>query len=225
MLAGQTIAVVMAHPDDAEILCYGTLKLLTERGANVSLLIVTEGESGAAIDSPEANTLSHLRDTRRTETIRALSAVTNSISWLDEPDGSVALTSKLISKIEKFLKDVEPDVLITHYVDRSGIDHQDHQAVGIATSNAATRVSSIETILHPQPHSKRVPFHPNCYVQIDNHLKAKINSLSHHLSQAGRKYLTNIFTTSTAKANGYAFSASDEVYSEAFHISFLLIKD
>jgi len=48
---GQRILFVLAHPDDAEFLCGGTVALLAAEGKDLHYLLVTRGDKGS--DDPE----------------------------------------------------------------------------------------------------------------------------------------------------------------------------
>ena len=40
------VLVIMAHPDDAEFSCAGVVKQLTEQGATVTYVVLTNGDKG-----------------------------------------------------------------------------------------------------------------------------------------------------------------------------------
>ena len=44
------LCVIVAHPDDAEVLCYGTIQKYLRKGWFCRILIVTSGDKGANID-------------------------------------------------------------------------------------------------------------------------------------------------------------------------------
>ena len=43
------VCVVMAHPDDAELLCAGTMFRLSESGSAMSLVVVSNGCGGISV--------------------------------------------------------------------------------------------------------------------------------------------------------------------------------
>ena len=47
------IAVIMAHPDDADIYCGGSIAAWRSMGATVTILIATDGSKGGDFDPEE----------------------------------------------------------------------------------------------------------------------------------------------------------------------------
>ncbi|HEY8598205.1 MAG TPA: PIG-L family deacetylase, partial [Thermomicrobiales bacterium] len=45
--APRSVLVVIAHPDDIEALCGGTVALLAESGSRISYLVLTSGDRGS----------------------------------------------------------------------------------------------------------------------------------------------------------------------------------
>jgi len=195
-LRGQSVVAVVAHPDDAELLCFGTLLRYAEAGAPVSVLAVSSGIAGSPAGEQGA---AHrpLDRTRWQEMEEAFEGTGIETSCLHFPDGEVRCDSSLISSIEQILVDRSCTVLITHSTN-SATDHQDHRAVGEAAVNAATRVASCHCVLHGEPHAPSSGFTPSMFVDITDQVEAKVKALKAHRSQAGRWYLSEAFTRQRA---------------------------
>lgn len=196
------LLVVLAHPDDAEILCFGTIRKFLEQGCRVSLLIVCAGDTGISITEQERSGQTKIKDALRYE--EALAAFAGSgveIQSLGFADGDLQLNTALISAVERVMRRLNPDALITHFIDHGGTDHQNHMTVGHASINAAVRTRSLRLILHPEPLSKRTLFTPNYFVDITPYFESKIKALSNHQTQAGRPYLTSEYHYARCKYN------------------------
>ncbi|MDY7989857.1 PIG-L deacetylase family protein [Paenibacillus polymyxa] len=186
----------MAHPDDAEIRCFGTILKYIDFGYRVRLIIVCDGENGISIAEKEEFGITKINNSIRIkETENAFSSTPVEIKVLDGfVDGNLQLNSSLIMTIERELREFEPEILITHYPDGIGVDHQDHFVVGKAAINCASRNELVKKILLAEPLlTLRSSFSSNYYVDITDYLDAKISALSHHKSQSGRFYLENEF--------------------------------
>lgn len=191
----QKVAVVVAHPDDVEIGCFGTLAAID---APIHILILTDGELGVAIgDAGQEN----LGEIRRRESTKALAQLNCEIEFGGLKDGQVQSGRETILVIERFLKRISPDLLITHPSGNSA-DHQDHIACAAATLNCAYRIASVRTIWYFEPIRYRPQdWAPNVFVEISAHLEAKVQALATHDSQQGRFYLTGDWVRHRARQN------------------------
>jgi len=80
----QRVLAVGAHPDDAEILCGGTLARYAQQGAHVTILTVTNGEKGSLDQPPET-----VAQIRRDECLAAAQVIGADWSGLGVTDGQV----------------------------------------------------------------------------------------------------------------------------------------
>jgi len=129
--------VVIAHPDDLEAHCGGTVLLLVSRGARVSLVACTSGDKGTSDRSLAPNQLGRLREAEQTAAARLLGiAETHFLRW---PDGEVENGRSLRGQLVRLVRATRPDVVITHDPDHAWppyTAHRDHRAVGRATLDA-----------------------------------------------------------------------------------------
>ena len=110
--AQQSILAIVAHPDDIESWCAGTLALAVEAGSIVRLLLITSGEHGSdnPADTPESVAM------RREEEARAaahLLGITE-VMFLRYPDGDVEPTRELRRDLVEWIRRWQPDVVFTH---------------------------------------------------------------------------------------------------------------
>ncbi|GAB2915360.1 PIG-L deacetylase family protein [Nonomuraea fastidiosa] len=132
------VLVVTAHPDDVDFGAAGTVALFVDRGVQVTYLLVTDGDAGGnerALDN------SGMAQLRRSEQLAAAKAVgVTDVRFLGYSDGRVTPTLELRRDIARVIRQVKPDLVITHHPDRNykfiAPSHPDHRAVGGAALDA-----------------------------------------------------------------------------------------
>lgn len=182
--------VVMAHPDDIEIGCYGLIKKLVLRGAVCYVAIATNGENGLNISDNKKNILN-----RKEETQNALGCLVEDIIWLGYPDGHMKLDANYVGSIRRVIDEVSPELIVTHFPDDSGIEHQDHGIVGKGTINAAFRYAkTLKYLLLSEPmFNYMTKFKPNLFVDISDVYDDKLQALKQHISQRKKFYMSDYF--------------------------------
>jgi N-acetylglucosamine malate deacetylase 1 len=201
-----TLAIVMAHPDDAELLCFGTIRKYLQDGYKVYLFIVCSGEYGISVqDKQRLGKDSIDTQVRAQETLEAFQDLDVQVKFLGYKDSHIQMNNQLISDIEKHLAEVRPEILITHYVEASGFDHQDHTVTGQCTLNASVRLTGLRTILMSEAiQSFKMDFKPNFFVNITDYFEQKMVAINAHKSQAGRVYLMESFHLLRCQRNALA---------------------
>ncbi|MFW5417081.1 PIG-L family deacetylase [Nocardiopsis sp. CNT-189] len=126
--------VVMAHPDDADFGCAGTVALWTRAGTAVTYLLVTDGEAGGDDRTAGAAETAELR---RAEQRRAAEAVgVHDVRFLGRPDGRVTASLELRRDIARVIRRVRPERMVIPSPERDWTrihpSHPDHLAVGEA---------------------------------------------------------------------------------------------
>lgn len=123
-MAELSVLAVFAHPDDQTILAGGTLAMLTDRGADLHLLIATRGEGGELGEPPLTNR-SALGKVREHELHCAAEVLgVKSVLFLDYLDPVVGEDESLYafqadleilaSEIGAAVEATQADILITH---------------------------------------------------------------------------------------------------------------
>lgn len=110
------LLAIMAHPDDAELLCGGTLARMAAHGHRVGILDLTGGESGSFGD----------RDTRAREALAAagvLGVAERRTAGL--PDGRLENTPAARSVVATLIRELRPRTVILHWPEAR---HPDHRA-------------------------------------------------------------------------------------------------
>ncbi|MBB6172720.1 LmbE family N-acetylglucosaminyl deacetylase [Nocardiopsis mwathae] len=130
--------VVMAHPDDVDFGCAGTVALWTDAGVRVTYLIVTSGDAGGGERGLDG---AHMAGLRRTEQRKAAEILNvYDVRFLGYPDGRITPSFELRRDITRVIRQVRPQRMLIPSPERdwSAIapSHPDHLAVGEAAINA-----------------------------------------------------------------------------------------
>lgn len=132
--------VVVAHADDAEYGCSGTVAQLTRRGWDVVYVLCTDGSRGSEDRDLSGEDLSAIR--RREQIAAGKILGLKAVEFLGYPDSFLTPSLELRKDIARMIRKHRPDVLITNNPTRelsnnSYIGHPDHQAAGEAALSAA----------------------------------------------------------------------------------------
>ena len=115
----RTALTFMAHPDDAEFLCAGTLIRLAESGWQVHIATAAPGDCGTTSETPWAIS------GRRTEEARqAASRIGATYHCLDERDGFVVYDKPTLQKTYDLFRRVAPSLVFTHAPRDYMMDHE-----------------------------------------------------------------------------------------------------
>jgi LmbE family N-acetylglucosaminyl deacetylase len=216
-----TLLLIMAHPDDAELLCYGTVKRYAEKGYKCYLLLATKGEQAVVANS--------LKGDRMTETRDAFKNVDINISCLNFPDGFLRQDYLLMTALQKQIECIRPTVIITHNPGCGGLEHQDHDELGKAAYSTAIRYGSdLEKILFAQPlYSGFTSFQPNLFISIDKYYKEKIEIIKSHVSQEEKFYMNERYLEMRASfispyitVHNNRFGGKFELFNQAYAVKF-----
>lgn len=181
-----------AHPDDAEFGAGGTLARWASAGCEVSMLIVTDGSKGTW--EPDLSP-AELTEMRRDEQQRAADALgaTGQVIILAHPDGELEYSMELRRELCRWIRQLRPDVLLTHDPWRRYMLHPDHRVTGIATVDAV--VAARDHLFFPDQLTGGLSKHrpdrllfwaadePDHWEDIVGTFEAKIGALLCHSSQ------------------------------------------
>ena len=196
----QKILVILAHPDDPEFFCGGSLARWTSAGHHVSYCLLTCGDKGTRDREIAPESLCALRQDEQLAAAAVLGV--HQVRFLDYPDGYLVPDLKLRRDITRIIRQEQPDVLITCdptnlYVRDALLNHPDHRAAGQATLDAVfpaarDHLNFIELWRDEslEPHIVRevwvsLPKEPNVQLDVTEHWETKIQALYEHKSQIG----------------------------------------
>jgi LmbE family N-acetylglucosaminyl deacetylase len=183
---------LMAHPDDAEILCAGTLIRLAAAGWEVHIATLAPGDCGTMSEDRWAISA------RRTAEARAGAArIGATYHCLDERDGMIVYDRPSLQKSIDLLRRVAPQLVFTHTIDDYMMDHVMASQLARAASfvyampnisTAPVREGACVPHLYYCDAMEGIdplgrPIQPSVYVDIGGQLEEKAAMLACHTSQ------------------------------------------
>jgi N,N'-diacetylchitobiose non-reducing end deacetylase len=188
------ILVFEAHGDDMEFMAGGTIAKFAARGHEVSLVVATDNDKGSFELS--ADELRAARD-REIHGAAEVLGIKNVIP-LGYSDGELAhqaSPNELRAKFMRIIRELKPDIVFTWDPFTPYEGHPDHRAVAMAASEACSfshfplyAPEQLRDGLDPHYVSEqwffaKSPRDQNKFVDIDDHIDAKIEALYRHESQ------------------------------------------
>lgn len=147
----ERLLVVMAHPDDVDFGCAGTMAWLGDHGVQVTYCLVTDGDAGGHDRSVSREDMAALRRVEQTAAARAVGV--KDLVFLGYPDGRVEPTIALRRDISRVIREVRPQVVVSQsperHLDRIFASHPDHLAAGEAAM-AAVYPDARNPFAHPE---------------------------------------------------------------------------
>jgi LmbE family N-acetylglucosaminyl deacetylase len=125
----KTVLTFLAHPDDAEILCAGTLIRLAGAGWQVHIATATPGDCGTMTQNRW-----DISATRTTEARRAAALINATYHCLDERDGLVVYDKPTLQRSIDLFRRVSPALVFTHAQDDYMMDHVEVSKLARAAS-------------------------------------------------------------------------------------------
>jgi LmbE family N-acetylglucosaminyl deacetylase len=179
----EKILVLAPHMDDETIGCGGTLALHAQRGAQITVVFLTDGRNG----SSEVNTLygeererkqQELIELRTTEARAALQRLgVNRMVCLDAEDGALDKCDWAAEKLRDVLLKHRPEIVyLPFYLE----EHPDHRAASRVLLDA---VAGTSLEFQCMGYEVWTPLFPNCLVRIDSTVETKKQALQEYRSQ------------------------------------------
>jgi LmbE family N-acetylglucosaminyl deacetylase len=191
--ARKVVLAIFAHPDDAEILCAGTLFRLADLGWETHIVTATPGDCGSATLPPEQ--IAHIR---RAEAATAAHYLGATYHCLEERDVNVFFRSASNRKVIDLFRAVCPTMVLTHPRHDYMLDHEQVHLLARSASfsysipNASALPlkpgSSVPWLYYCDPIEGRDPYDgrrvtPSTLIDITAVMPRKIEMLACHVSQ------------------------------------------
>lgn len=119
MTVNKTVLCLMAHPDDAEILCAGTLALLASKGWQVVIATMTPGQAGSIKLRPE-----EISAVRREEAYNSAAVLKGSYHCMESEDVFITYDKPTLLKVTELFRKVKPTIVITASPSDYMLDHE-----------------------------------------------------------------------------------------------------
>jgi LmbE family N-acetylglucosaminyl deacetylase len=192
-LVPERALAVYAHPDDADVSCGGSLARWGAAGAEVHLVVLTDGGKGS--EDPAADSTS-LAATRVLEVQAGAAALgIDSVELLGIPDGEVPEAAWLLEQLVERIRRLRPDVVLGHdptsvFFGSVYVNHRDHRAAGWALLDAVAPASAMPLYFPQAGAAHKVPhvllsgtMTPDAYVDVSDSIEAKVAAVRCHASQ------------------------------------------
>ena len=194
----QRILVILAHPDDPEFFCGGTIARWVLAGHQISYCLLTCGDKGTSDRSLTPDALCIQRQSEQMAAAAVLGV--HQVRFLDCPDGYLVPDLELRKEVTRVIRQEQPDVLVTCdptnlYVRETYLNHPDHRAAGQATLDAVFPAARDHLYFielwqdeNLEPHVVRevwisLPQEANVCLDVTEHWQLKLRALSEHKSQ------------------------------------------
>jgi LmbE family N-acetylglucosaminyl deacetylase len=182
---------IFAHPDDAEILCAGTLSLLNKAGWSVHIATVATGDKGTTVYKRD-----ELIRIRNAEAKNAAGLIGGIYHCLECDDVYILYDRETINKATSLVRKVRPSIVFTS----SPADYMlDHEMTSLIAQTACFS-AGIKNMEVAEEHFEPIPFlyycdpiegkdkfgemvQPKVYVDISTEIGIKEKMLACHESQ------------------------------------------
>lgn len=216
----QKVLVLAPHMDDETIGCGGTLALHAQRGAQITVMFLTDGRNG----SSEVNMMfgkereqrqKELIETRTYEARAALQKLGASrMICLDAEDGALDKCEWAAEKLRDVLLKLQPEIVyLPFYLE----EHPDHRA---ASGVLLAAVAGTSLQFQCSGYEVWTPLFPNCLVRIDATVETKKQAIQEYRSQlAQADYLHASIGLNAHRSVGLIDGRGG--YAEAFYVTSL----
>lgn len=188
---------IVAHPDDIEFSCVGTLARWAKGGARTSYVLCTSGEVGISAEGMTKEKAAKIREAEQQKAAEIAGA--EEVIFLREPDGLLQPTLELRKKLVREIRRFRPEVVITGdptiiWTGNEYINHPDHRAAAAAALDATFPAAGQPNLFEELEDEGYSAFKPrkvfvttwtdgDIIVSIDESIDTKIKALRAHVSQ------------------------------------------
>jgi len=193
----ESAMAIVAHPDDIDFSCSGTLARWARAGSRVSCLLCTSGDVGIAEPGMTRQKAAGIREAEAREAARIIGAT--EIIFLREPDGLLQPTLELRKRVVREIRRFRPEVIVTGdptvvWSRGDYINHPDHRAAATAALDATFPAAGQPNLFEEfeqegiKAHKVRKVYvttwgDADVYVNIESTIDLKVAALRAHISQ------------------------------------------
>lgn len=181
------VLAISAHPDDLEILCAGTLRLMVERGDEVTMANIARGDAGSFHHAPD-----EIAAIRAEEAARGAGVIGAQYKSGFVSDGRVNSADEAQrAAVVDLIRSVRPDVIITHASNDYMPDHVEVAKLVFDAAFTATLPNYTTThaahdrvaIIYSMDTMAGVDFIPTEFVDVSSTIGCKLDAFRAHQSQ------------------------------------------
>jgi len=193
----ESAMAIVAHPDDIEFSCAGTLARWVKAGARISYMLCTSGEVGIAQTEMTKARAAEIREAEQMAAAQVIGA--QEVIFLREPDGMLEATMELRRRLVREIRRFRPEVVICGdptivWVGDDYINHPDHRAAATAALDATFPAAGQPNLFEELAEAGFQAYKPrkvyvtgwnqnDLFVNIEETIDLKIAALRAHKSQ------------------------------------------
>lgn len=193
----ESALVIVAHPDDIEFSCAGTIARWVQANCRVVYVLCTSGEVGIAEKGMTKERAIEIREAEQLAAARVVGV--KEVVFLREPDGMLVPTLELRKKLVREIRRYRPEVVVCGdptivWSGESYINHPDHRAAATAALDATFPAAGQPNLFEEleleglKAHKPRKVYvtgwnQTDLYVNITSTIELKIAALKEHKSQ------------------------------------------
>jgi len=188
---------IVAHPDDIEYSCSGTIARWVKAGTRVGYVLCTSGEVGIAQNGMTKERATQIREAEQLAAAKIVGV--DEVVFLREPDGMLQPTMELRKRLVCEIRRFQPEVVICGdptivWAGDDYINHPDHRAAATAALDATFPAAGQPNLFEELEAEGVFAFKPrkvyvtgwsqsDLYVNITDTIDLKIEALKAHTSQ------------------------------------------
>ena len=179
---------IVAHPDDIEFYCGGTVLKMARHGVHVDFVLTTSGDKGTRNPNLPREELAKTRETEQEAAAYVLGV--KRVSFLRHPDAELTESLDLRREFVRAIRASQPDMLLTFDPFGGYRYHPDHRVVGRVALDAAWPCAR-DPLTYPEegpPHETAEAWcfageRPTLEVDVNDVIEEKIEARLAHTSQ------------------------------------------
>lgn len=188
--------VIVAHPDDAEFMCGGTVAAWAREGTQVHYCVVTDGSAGSNEPGVTREALVPIREAEQRAAADVLGVKT--VTFLGFRDGELEVNLETRRAVTRVVRTVRPEVILAPDPSRlwtgtGYINHWDHKQAGTLALTAVMPDAPSRPMFPELLDEGLEPFEirhlwlsseePDTFVDISDTMETKLEALRRHVSQ------------------------------------------
>jgi len=185
----QRVLAVVAHPDDAEMLCAGTLARAREDGAAIGICVLCQGDKGQTEPVTE-----NLAEVRQAEMATSAGVLGAELLVAGFADGELADMPETRGVLVEIIRQFRPTLMLAHASTDYHADHRAASALAESTSwfcASSGHITSSPSLDQPpalwwMDTVNMSDFSPHFFVDVSEYVELKRQMLRCHQSQLAR---------------------------------------
>ena len=193
----ESAMVIVAHPDDIEFTCAGTIARWVQAGSRIAYVLCTSGEVGIAEHGMTKEKAVEIREQEQRAAADVIGV--KDVTFIREPDGMLQPTLELRKKLVREIRRYKPEIVICGdptivWAGDTYINHPDHRAAATAALDAIFPAAGQPNLFEELENEGLTAHKPrkvyvtgwngsDLFVNIEATIDLKISALRAHKSQ------------------------------------------